>query len=74
MALAHVNSPKTYSKITNPPTACLISAAGRPCVVVSPLIALMEDQVAALTARGVKAAMLGSAQNKVEVRICRPTG
>lgn len=43
-------------------------------MVVSPLIALMEDQVAALTARGVKAAMLGSAQNKVEVRICQPAG
>lgn len=41
--------------------------AGRPCIVVSPLIALMEDQVAALTARGVKAAMLGSAQTNTEV-------
>lgn len=36
-------------------------------MVVSPLIALMEDQVAALTARGIKAAMLGSAQTKQEV-------
>jgi superfamily II DNA helicase RecQ len=37
-------------------------AAGRPAVVVSPLISLMQDQVMALTARGVKAAYLGSAQ------------
>lgn len=41
--------------------------AGRPCVVISPLIALMEDQVAALNARGVKAAFLGSAQTSSEV-------
>jgi hypothetical protein len=41
--------------------------AGHPCVVVSPLIALMEDQVAALTARGVQAALLGSAQTNAEV-------
>jgi superfamily II DNA helicase RecQ len=37
------------------------------CIVVSPLIALMDDQVAALSARGVKAAMLGSAQTSAEV-------
>ena len=37
-------------------------AAGRPAVVVSPLISLMQDQVMALTARGVRAAYLGSAQ------------
>lgn len=48
-------------------------------MVVSPLIALMEDQVAALTARGVHAAMLGSAQTNTEVGAveegggCRPT-
>jgi superfamily II DNA helicase RecQ len=36
-------------------------------VVVSPLIALMEDQVAALTARGISAAFLGSAQSSAEV-------
>lgn len=47
---------------------CCFCHTGRPCVVVSPLIALMEDQVAALTARGIKAAMLGSAQTKQEVR------
>ncbi|WIA16435.1 hypothetical protein OEZ85_013122 [Tetradesmus obliquus] len=41
---------------------------GLPCVVVSPLIALMEDQVAALTARGVSAAFLGSAQSSAEVK------
>lgn len=42
--------------------------AGRITVVVSPLIALMDDQVAALTAKTVKAAMLGSAQASAEVR------
>lgn len=31
------------------------------------MIALMEDQVAALTARGIKAAFLGSAQMSAEV-------
>lgn len=35
---------------------------GRPAVVVSPLISLMEDQVGALTARGISACFLGSAQ------------
>ena len=32
------------------------------------MIALMHDQVAALDARGVKAAFLGSAQTSAEVR------
>lgn len=50
-----------------PPLPCVECHTGHPCVVVSPLIALMEDQVAALTARGVKAAMLGSAQTNPEV-------
>jgi ATP-dependent DNA helicase RecQ len=36
--------------------------AGKPAVVVSPLIALMQDQVLALKARGVRAVLLGSAQ------------
>ena len=35
---------------------------GKPAVVVSPLIALMADQVAGLHARGVKAVLLGTAQ------------
>ena len=35
---------------------------GVPAVVVSPLIALMQDQVLALQARGVRAVLLGSAQ------------
>ena len=38
------------------------------------MIALMEDQVAALNARGVKAAMLGSAQTKAEVILLGPWG
>ncbi|KAG2446096.1 hypothetical protein HXX76_000696 [Chlamydomonas incerta] len=40
----------------------------RVCIVVSPLIALMEDQVAALNARGVTAAFLGSAQSSRQVK------
>lgn len=35
---------------------------GRPAIVVSPLISLMTDQVAALSTRGVRAVLLGSAQ------------
>jgi ATP-dependent DNA helicase RecQ len=42
--------------------------AGRVGVVVSPLISLMEDQVAALVARGVRACLLGSAQTSLRVR------
>ncbi|MEW5308661.1 MAG: hypothetical protein WDW38_000600 [Sanguina aurantia] len=38
------------------------------CVVVSPLISLMEDQVAALNARGISAAFLGSAQSDWRVK------
>ena len=38
-------------------------ASGRCAVVVSPLISLMQDQVAALEAKGVGAAFLGSAQS-----------
>ena len=34
---------------------------GRVCVVVSPLVSLMEDQVAGLTSSGVPAVMLGGA-------------
>ncbi len=37
-------------------------------VVVSPLISLMEDQVAALNARGIAACFLGSAQADMRVR------
>jgi hypothetical protein len=48
-------------------TQHLLCIVGLPCVVVSPLIALMEDQVAALTARGISAAFLGSAQTNAEV-------
>eukprot|EP00798_Chlamydomonas_sp_ICE-L_P031836 gene31836-7042_t len=40
----------------------------KPCIVISPLISLMEDQVSALTARGIKACFLGSAQSKANVR------
>ncbi|EFJ47726.1 hypothetical protein VOLCADRAFT_117801 [Volvox carteri f. nagariensis] len=40
----------------------------RVCIVVSPLISLMEDQVAALNARRLSAAFLGSAQNSRQVK------
>lgn len=43
------------------------------CIVVSPLISLMEDQVAALTARGIMAAFLGSAQSDFQVLIVHET-
>ena len=35
-------------------------------VVISPLVALMEDQVLGLTSSGISAALLGSAQNNPE--------
>lgn len=38
-------------------------AGGRCTIVVSPLVSLMEDQVAALTSRGVPAVMLGGRQS-----------
>ena len=41
---------------------------GGAAVVVSPLISLMEDQVQALTARGIAAAFLGSAQGSAQVK------
>ena len=34
---------------------------GKPCLCISPLIALMQDQVQALRARGISAAVIGSA-------------
>ncbi|GFR52325.1 hypothetical protein Agub_g14863, partial [Astrephomene gubernaculifera] len=40
----------------------------RVCLVVSPLISLMEDQVAALNARRIPAAFLGSAQGSRQVK------
>eukprot|EP00798_Chlamydomonas_sp_ICE-L_P032367 gene32367-5059_t len=40
----------------------------KPCVVISPLISLIEDQVSALTAKGFKACFLGSAQTMADVR------
>jgi len=43
-------------------------ALGRPGLIVSPLISLMEDQVGALRRRGVAACLLGSAQNDPRVR------
>jgi hypothetical protein len=43
-------------------------ALGRPGLIVSPLISLMEDQVGALVRRGVKACLLGSAQTDPAVR------
>ncbi|KAG2452664.1 hypothetical protein HYH02_002897 [Chlamydomonas schloesseri] len=43
-------------------------AQDRVCIVVSPLIALMEDQVTALNARGITAAFLGSAQSSRQVK------
>jgi ATP-dependent DNA helicase RecQ len=42
-------------------------AVGRPGVVISPLISLMEDQVQALRSRGVRACLLGSAQTDPRV-------
>ncbi len=44
-------------------------ATGRLCLVVSPLIALMKDQVAALRARGVRARALTSDQSHREIDI-----
>ncbi len=41
---------------------------GKPGFIVSPLISLMQDQVDALVKRGVKACLLGSAQNSSKVR------
>ena len=41
---------------------------GRTGIVISPLISLMEDQVAQLTARGVRACLLGSAQSDARVK------
>ena len=41
--------------------------AGKTAIVVSPLIALMQDQVAALTERGIRATFLGSAQTDASV-------
>jgi ATP-dependent DNA helicase RecQ len=40
---------------------------GRACVVVSPLVSLMQDQVLALQARGLEACFLGSAQEDPSV-------
>eukprot|EP00798_Chlamydomonas_sp_ICE-L_P001713 gene1713-33119_t len=41
----------------------------KPCIVISPLISLMEDQVSALNARGISACLLGSAQTDNNVRL-----
>lgn len=60
--LTHVRPPLPPSW-SAPATQIPPLVLDRVCIVVSPLIALMEDQVAALNARGVTAAFLGSAQS-----------
>ncbi|KAK9817749.1 hypothetical protein WJX72_001612 [[Myrmecia] bisecta] len=41
---------------------------GKPCVVISPLISLMQDQVQALQSRNIRACFLGSAQSSQQVK------
>ena len=46
------------------------SSAGSIVVVISPLIALMQDQVRAMTERGVKAVYAGGVDDKLEADVC----
>lgn len=63
LKLSHLPCPISAWKFRQVPAL----AMDKVCIVVSPLISLMEDQVSALQARGISAAFLGSAQSDWKV-------